>query len=277
MRLRRTWGAAAKRGDTMDIFANHAHVFPQGFRDRGGVGDLLGVMEKTGISRAVCFAPFHAFESCENPNRWLAREIAPHKELTGFGVVDTAADDIASQVEEIADLGFPGIKMHPQFQKFRVDGDAAKRVYEKAEALGLFVSFHSGIHWHRIKDSELLLFDEVSHFFPGLRFSLEHVGGYCFFNEAVAVLLNNKNVYAGLTSVFDDDMNRLWYLSPDKMRDLLHLVGARRCVFGLDFPYNQEEKIASAIEHVMSLPIADEDKQGILGGNLMRALGLSGG
>lgn len=198
----------------MRIFANHAHVFPRAVREDGTVDALLRVMDDCGIEKAVAFATFPSFlgPGDEEPNRALGARIASEDRLTGFGVIDFTRSDLEEQVEAIAALGFPGIKLHPAFQRFRVDGEPACRVYAAAERLGLFLSFHTGIHWHRIADYNLLLFDEVAYRFPALRFSLEHVGGYCFFHEAVAVMQNNRKspprIYAGLTSVFDRDANR---------------------------------------------------------------------
>lgn len=266
----------------MEIFANHAHVFPASHREDGTVDALLSLMEECGIARSVCFAPFYEWGLGIHPNRWLAEQLRQHPNLVGFGVVDLNADNIEGQVDEIAALGFPGIKLHPAFQKFKVDGDVAKRVYARAEELGLFLSFHTGTHWHRIRDYDMLLFDEVAYGFPKLRFSMEHVGGYCFFSQAMAVLINNKhpdhcNVYAGLTSVFDNDSNRFWYLDPSRINDLLHLVGAGQCVFGLDFPYNGVDKVKEAIAAIQALPLGEDDKAMIFGGNLARVLSGTGG
>ena len=44
------------------------------------------------------------------------------------------------------------------------------------------------------------------------------------------------------------------------------------CLFGLDFPYNDAGKITEAIEEIMRLPIDEDAKQRILGGNLARVL-----
>lgn len=59
--------------------------------------------------------------------------------------------------------------------------DKACEVYSAAQENGLFLSFHTGLHWHRIADYQPLLFDEVAWNFPRLKFSMEHVGGYHFF------------------------------------------------------------------------------------------------
>ena len=268
------------------ITAHHAHVFPAGIRIDGkdGTPDALRrLMESCQIEQCVAFAPFHKQlgPADEESNRWLYQALQGQRELLGFGVIDFEAGDLAGQVERIAQFGFQGIKIHPAFQKIKIDGEKACAVYEKAQELGLFLSFHTGIHWHRISEYNMLLFDEVAYRFPKLRFSMEHLGGYCFFNEGLAVLLNNPQrgvpaprLYAGLTSVFDPNENRPWYLDDHKIRDLLWQAGDDCEIFGLDFPYNSAEKVAYAIQHIKDMDIPDSSKEKILGGNLRRLLGL---
>lgn len=271
--------ALPKEGlNAMKIYANHAHVFPKSVREDGTVDALLRVMDECKIEKAVAFATFPSFlgPGEEEPNRALARRISSEDRLTGFGVIDFTRPDLEAQVEEIRQLGFPGIKMHPAFQRFRVDGEEACRVYAAAEERGLFLSFHTGIHWHRISDYNLLLFDEVAYRFPRLRFSMEHVGGYCFFLDAVAVMQNNfqdpPRIYAGLTSVFDREANHAWYQDSGRIRDLLWQTGEDASIFGLDFPYNGSQKIREAIDSVLALDIPESAKEKILGGNLRRVL-----
>lgn len=262
------------------IFAHHAHVFRESVREDGTPDVLRGVMDACGIEKTVAFATFHSFlgPGDMEPNQWLAGQIRNDDRLIGFGVIDFSRDDFADQVERIKQLGFKGIKLHPAFQKFRVDDENAFAVYRKAEELNLFLSFHTGVHWHRIQDYNMLLFDEVAYHFKKLRFSMEHLGGYCFFNEGLAVMLNNQydrgnpRLYAGLTSVFDPVGNTPWNLNDQKIHDLLWQAGNKACIFGLDFPYNGQEKIAQAIRHVLELDIPEETKALILGGNLRRVL-----
>lgn len=259
------------------IAANHAHVFPESVRPNGSVKGLLQIMDACGIAKAVCFAPFPDQIPPEmDRNEWLAGEIDGNDRLAGFGTIDFTGD-IPAQVRRIFDLGLRGIKVHPAYQKVKVDSEECFRLYEVAQAKNLFLSFHTGIHWHRIAEYNLLLFDEVAWHFPRLRFSMEHVGGYCFFNEAVGVMLNNAkggkcNVFAGLTSVFDRGNNRFWYQSDERIRDLLWLTGEKNAIFGLDYPYNQQELIQAAIDHLENMDIPESAKDAIFGGNLLREL-----
>ena len=244
------------------IFANHAHIFPEEIRPEGTVEKLLELMDECGIDMAVCFPPFHdrfresGFEG--DPNDWLAEKIKGNPRLIGFGNIDFEKGDFARQVEKIASLGFKGIKMHPPYQEFVIDGPEACEVYAKAEELGLFITFHSGMHWHRLRDNRVILFDEVAWRFPKLKFSMEHIGGYHFYREALAVMCNNSRngncVYAGWTSIAmeTDEMGNTrqgaWSLTDDDLCTLIHQAGYETSIFGLDFPYKGIEQTKAAID-----------------------------
>ncbi len=137
------------------IFANHAHVFPEEIKPSGTIDKLKELLDECGIDKCVCFAPFHdrfgETRRGENPNEWLAKQLKNQPDLYGFGVVDFNADNLRDEVDKIADLGFKGIKMHPPYQEFDIEGEDAFKVNERPQELGLFISFHCGMHWHRLK------------------------------------------------------------------------------------------------------------------------------
>ncbi|MCR5150458.1 MAG: amidohydrolase family protein [Clostridiales bacterium] len=261
------------------IFANHAHVFPKEIKESGTVERLLDFLDECEIDKAVCFAPFSdRLKECgysETPNRFLAGVINGNERLTGFGTVDFTGD-VEEQVREIAGLGLKGIKMHPPYQEFRIDGPEAFKVYEKACEYNLFISFHSGMHWHRLRDNRVILFDEVAWNFPNLKFSLEHIGGYHFFKEALAVMCNNSrngnNVYAGWTTIRDSKGPTQWALSDEQLLTVILQTGENNSIFGIDFPYCKAEDIKSDIRRIKSLDISDECKENILGKTLENVL-----
>jgi predicted TIM-barrel fold metal-dependent hydrolase len=269
------------------IFANHAHVFPAAIKADGTIDRLLGLMDACDIEQAVCFAPFpnQVKETGLDQNKWLAGELAlPTRRgrLHGFGTVDLKRNDLKEQVQQITDLGLRGIKMHPNAQEFDILCPEALEVYAAAQDRKRFITFHSGIHHYRIDHYNVLKFDEVAYRFPDLRFSLEHVGGYAFFNQALAVISNNipfppvpgrkGTVFGGLTSIFTPHYNRLWYMSRERLLELLAQVGAEQLIFGLDFPYNLEENTKMGLKALGELGLSEEQKERILGGNLRDAL-----
>lgn len=267
----------------MTIWANHAHVFPPDVRPNGSIDELLRLMDGCDIEKVVAFAPFseQVRGHLAHPNEWLANEIAKRpSRLLGFGTIDLAAGQVGKQVEQIHDLGLRGIKLHPAFQRFHILSEPLLEVYAATEAAGLFITFHTGVHWHRLKDFRLIDFDDIANQFPRLCFSLEHVGGYAFYREAVGVIQNNSHrqhpgglgtVYAGLTTVFYQRAPH-WYLSPAAIEELVFLVGEGRIIFGLDFPYNDLKDTRDAIAIIQGLNIPTAAKEAILGGNLRTVL-----
>ena len=275
---------------SISILANHAHVFPESVNPDGTIDRLLRLLDACGIDQAVCFAPFAQQMDGQGVghNDWLARELGSRRNdrLYGFGTIDFRREDVKEQVRAAADLGFRGLKLHPNTQKFDVLGERAMQVYAAAEEREMFLVFHTGVHHYRIENYRVTKFDEVAHHFPTLRFTLEHVGGWSFFNEAIAVIFNNipfppdparprGNAFAGLTSCFTPNWLRFWYLPPERLAELLMQVGAEYLIFGLDFPYNLEENIRYALKRLNDEVPDEHHRALILGGNLRRELRLS--
>jgi predicted TIM-barrel fold metal-dependent hydrolase len=272
---------------TPSVLAHHAHVFPESVNASGTVERLLRLLDACDIDAAVCFAPFPHQMRDADPVQWLAGEIRGRDRLNGFGTVDVRRHDLRDQVRRIADAGMRGIKLHPNAQEFDLLGDVALEIYAAAQDEDLFLTFHSGVHHYRIKHYNVLGFDEIAYNFRKLRISLEHVGGYSFFNEALAVIVNNipfppepgkrPRVFGGLTSVFTSHYNRFWYMPRERLVEAVAQAGAQQLIFGLDFPYNLEENTKLGLETLRGLGLPPEDLALILGGNLRRELGIGGG
>ncbi len=263
--------------------AHHAHVFPAEINQKGTVEALLHHLDEAGIEQAVCFPPLPHQAKGIDQNAWLADQIKSQRRLFGFGTVDFTRGDVVDQVKKIAGLGFKGIKIHPPAQKLEILSKAAYQAYGAAEGLNLFLTFHTGIHHSRLRDSRVIHWDEIAWEFPKLRFSMEHVGGWSFFSEALGVIANHVpppwdktpcNVFAGLTSVFSPKELPFWFMSTERHQELLRQAGVRQLIFGLDFPYNDVAAARRGIETICSLGLSDADVDLILGGNLRRELGL---
>ncbi len=266
------------------IWANHAHVFPEGAKDEAQISVLKQVMSECGIEKAVCFTCFeNQYARSGLPgdeNSWLYEQIKNDSSLIGFGTINFDRDDIKEQVQRITAYGFKGIKLHPAYQEVHILGDKSRIVYEQAQKDGLFLSFHTGLHWHRLSDYHPLLFDELAWDYPELKFSMEHIGGYHFFKDALAVMCNNARrgtpVYAGWTSIAysETGIPDAWSLSDEELITVVAQTGNKSSIFGLDFPYKKTEQLRPAIDRIINLDIPEEAKVGILGKNLADALGM---
>jgi uncharacterized protein len=266
--------------------AHHAHVFPAAVKAEGTIDQLLRHLDACDIAQAVCFPPFAEQVPTEgmSHNDWLARELKGRDRLHAFGTLDFSRDDLPQQVRRIVELGFKGIKIHPPSQKLNILSPRIWEVYGVAEEAGLFLTFHTGIHHQRLRDARVIDWDDICRGFPKLRFSMEHVGGWSFFHEAVAVIANNTpppwepgscRVFAGLTSIYSPDTLPFWFMNKDRLLQLIRQTNVSQLIFGLDFPYNDISATKRGIETIRSLELSPQDTAKVLGGNLQRELGLT--
>ncbi|HUS81453.1 MAG TPA: amidohydrolase family protein [Armatimonadota bacterium] len=265
----------------MEIFANHAHVFPDEVRPEGSIESLLRLMDTCGIARAVCFAPFRrqvADAGCREPNEWLVEAIADQPRLVGFACIDPVADDALDRLARAREMGLVGCKLHPAFDRFDILDQRAVDFYAAAQEIGMVLDFHTGPHWWRISDYHPLKFDEIAFARPGLCMILEHMGGRPFFEDVLAVLGNNLpinapgNLYGGISSVLNRDYQKLWYLGIERVAEAIHILGEDMPIFGLDFPYNTVEHIRDDITQLSGLGLSREGMAKLFGGNLQRAI-----
>ena len=107
---------------------------------------------------------------------------------------------------------------------------------------------------------------------------LEHVGGWHFVRDAVAVIANHTtpergHLYAGIASVLDRVRQKEWYLGPAGVADIAWQVGAEHMIYGTDFPYNGRDEIARDLADLQALNLPSASQASILGDNLRALLG----
>jgi predicted TIM-barrel fold metal-dependent hydrolase len=265
----------------MEIFANHAHVFPDDVRAEGSVESLLRLLDDCEIARAVCFAP-HRSHIGElgylEPNEWLVEAIADEPRLEGFSCIRPVDDDAVQRLESAVEMGLMGCKIHPAADEFDILDERATDFYAAAEELGVLLDFHTGPHWYRIKHYHPLGFDEIAWQFPRLKLVLEHLGGLPFYYDVLGVLGNNLPVgrpgrmFGGISSVLNRELQRLWYLGIEKVGDAIFRLGEDMPIYGLDFPYNSAEMIRDDIRQLKTLELSDDGFAKLFGGNLERAI-----
>ena len=262
----------------MNLFINHCHVFPKSIlenkwaKEKGTIPNLKSCLEKLGAEKAIVFALLKgnpAFTAIDG-NEWLLKEIREESNLYGFASITPTEKGAAEELRKYISSGFVGVKLHPVVQKFQINDPAAEEFYTAAEELKIPVLFHTGVHGWYLKKYRPILLDEVAQNHPNLPIIIEHVGGYAFFDEALAVLQNNKNCYAGIAQTRNKKIP--WYLPLERLKVLLEMIGAERIIYGADFPWNSCAEIKEDIRFVNNLEITSEAKEKILGGNISRLI-----
>jgi predicted TIM-barrel fold metal-dependent hydrolase len=119
-----------------------------------------------------------------------------------------------------------------------------------------------------------ILLDDVAKRHPSLKIIVEHMGGVEFFYEALAVVRNNQNCYAGITWTLNVDSK--WYVPHDMLMLLLKKIGSEKVIYGGDYPYPDnlaaEQRLISDIKTIKGWDLSAEEKKNILGGNLEKII-----
>ncbi len=259
------------------MFANHCHVMPEGSLDSsdpqaGTVATLLDIMDELDIERAVVFAPRPKYiEDPHQANQWLWEQVCNNPRLEGIMHLNTTDSRSLAIAEEFAKKGLRGIKTHPPAYRARIDDEAAYPFYELAAGLQLPIAFHTGFHGWLLDNYRPLLIDRIAQQFPDLQIIVEHMGGWEFFGEALAVVRNNSNCYAGITSTLAADWP--WYIPGELLRHMISRVGSERVIFGTDYPFRSQDAIRADIEVVRSICNSPEETDNILGASLAALIG----
>jgi predicted TIM-barrel fold metal-dependent hydrolase len=197
-------------------------------------------------------------------------------------VVDPTSRGAAAVVRRFRDWGLRGLKLYPPTQRFSASDRAVYPVYEAAAELGLAVLFHFGITVAPIYDlryADPLHLSAAATDFPEITFGIAHCGAG-FLREALFLAYHTENIWVDTSGT--NNWRSFTPGSPsleEVFRDLLRTYGPRRIMFGTDsgVPGEYREGILREQREIFGrLPLADDDRAAIFGGNARRLFRLVG-
>ncbi len=174
--------------------------------------------------------------------------------------------DLAGELERhVSEMGFRGLKLYPTYQHFYPNANRLYPLYAKAEELGIPVMFHTGssiFKGARLKYGDPLYLDDVAVDFPELTLLMAHSGRGFWYDRAYFLAKLHANLYMEISG-----------LPPQKLLDYFPELErvADKVIFGSDWPGMSD--IKRNIEIIRALPLKEETKEKILGGNAARILG----
>src|SRR4051794_19080316 len=248
------------RGDLpsdLDVFDAHTHL---GTDIDGMVGrpdELLGGMDRYGISRAFMFC---LDEPDRHPgfragnDRTLAYAERSGGKLIPFVRLDLSEDPIG-EATRCLDLGAKGIKLHPRAQKFLLNDERLSPIFELAAERNVPILIHGGRGLPPIADDLGRVVDR----YPKARLIVAHAG--------IADLAALANRLGGKAGVFFD--TSVW--SPLDLLGLYRLVGPEQVVYASDYPYGQQPaSLLISLRTARQAGLSDDQVRGVLAGNANR-------
>lgn len=264
-----------------NIFDAHCHIYPADIAPRavagvdtfydglpvkprdGTVATLLKTGRAAGISRFLVHSVATTPHQVPSINRFIAQEVAASGgAFVGFGALHPDSGDPEEDVRALEALGLRGVKLHPDIQRFEADAPKAMRLYEICADAGLPVLVHAGDFRYDYSNPNRLA--NALRAFPGLTLIGAHLGGWSVWDDAVRALPDFPNF------IVDSSSCSRW-LTPKRMREIIRAYGAKRVLFGTDYPmWRQDEEI----DALLRLELADEEYQRIFWDNAAELFGL---
>jgi len=138
---------------------------------------------------------------------------------------------LVGRLDELRSMGtVKGIKLLPPYQHFAPNDACVYPLYDRAQELGLPVTFHTGTSRFpgtRLKYADPLLVDDVAVDFPRLTILLAHAGRGVWYKEAALLAQLHENVYLDIAGLPPRNL-------PAYFPNLSRI--AHKLVFGSDFP-----------------------------------------
>lgn len=255
----------------------HVHVFPDELARRavpamaeragvelaydGTVSGLLRHMDESGVDVAVVQPVATRPGQHASINRF-GRSIR-NERIVPFGALHPADEHPGQIIASLAEDGFPGIKLHPEYQEFVPDEERMFPLYEACEKHGLIILFHAGedIGLPSLRGTPERL-AAVLERFPALKVVLAHTGGYKMWGDV-------EQHVVGKACVLETSYTVPW-LDAGRALAIWRAHGMEKVVFGSDGPW---DSAARQLALVRGSGLGEEELRALLAENALRLLG----
>lgn len=257
------------------VIDSHCHIYPEKIASKavaatdkfygadsygeGTVKNLAAVCQKSGVDHAIVQSVATTSKQVKSINEFIAREVAKSDGfLTGLGTLHPDSEDLKGDIDHIIELGLKGVKLHPDIQGFKMDGERLFKMYELCEKKNLVMLIHTGDK--RYDNSNPDRVGRVLKSFPDLTVIGAHMGGWSVWEEAAQRLSGFDNFYVDCSSSFG-------FADRKTIKNAICAYGIDRVLFGSDYPM---WNAAQEIENVLSLGFSDAENEKIFSGNAKR-------
>lgn len=291
--------------------AEHTAFYKKGWSD---IDLLLQTLDDAGIERAVLLYPTSDAHLnlggwswvCDVYNRGISKKVQEHPDrLIGAGILPLdSPNDMVREIDTIQDLGLSCLTVASSYESRYLDDESFLPIWEKAEQENLPIFVHSQtinpIGFDRIKDP--LLMPVVEYLFDitmcagtmmmsdllthrnGLKVVFAHFAGVLPFLadrfDSTYSMLRSRNMVKDLGSAPSHILKNIFVdisgvTSTSLLNMALEFFGPNRIVWGSDFP--AQKNPAASINALENLNIQREEKNNIMGGNVINLFQNKGG
>lgn len=248
---------AQKATDTIGIFYDIKMEMPAGTTER-----LIEDGSRVGITRYVVHSVATTAHQVRSINEFLKSEIEKHPEFIGFITLhqDLTEEEVSHEIDWALENGFKGIKLHPDFQKFYIDDESVEKFYRSASGK-LPILLHVGDDRFEYSKPKRLV--KMAKKYPQTTFISAHFGGYRCWDDAY--------LYKGLKNVYFDTCSSLPFITTERAKEIIDMLGVERFFFATDFPMWDA---TNELERFNKIPLTSEEREMIFSKNIKKLLNL---
>ena len=227
----------------------------------GTVSGLIKAINESSIDRCVVL-PIATNEKQHKSINSFAKSIICDK-VFSFASLHPMQDDWEDTLKEIANEGFKGIKLHPEFQDFFIDSKSGIRLLALAEQLGLYTVIHAG------RDAGFLppthatpkRIANVLKVIKGDKLICAHLGGWLMWDEVEKYLVS--------TPVMFDTAYIAGGISKEQAKRIIRSHGADKVLFGSDAPWQHPK---TTLDFIESLGLNEDELEKIKYKNALKII-----
>ncbi len=248
----------------------HTHIFPdtlaeraissikQGVYKKNGVevpsytngtfDDLLDSMNKNGVDISIVLPVATSVKQFESINKFAYT--VRNNRIISFAGIHPMQENWEEALEKIKEMGFLGIKLHPEFQSCDIDGKECLRLLQKAEKLGLYTIIHAGEDYG--VDDEIHAtpkkIKNALEYISGDFLIAAHLGGWRLWDDVEKYLVGQN--------LFFDTAMVSKFIDIQQYKRIVLNHGSEKILFGSDSPWEAQSDTYSCLKS-LNLPQAD--------------------
>ncbi len=257
----------------------HCHIYPEKIASKavegigkfydipmvcgGTVADMLKAEKNAGVTHCIVFSVATKVSQVQSINDFIAQEVRKSDGfMTGLGTLHPDSPDIRGDIEHLMSLGLKGVKLHPDFQEFKIDDYRCLKIYEICEEKGLPVLFHTGDNRYDFSNPNRM--KPILDTYDKLTVIGAHLGGWSIWDKAVDDLKGYDNFYVDCSSA-------LYAMTPEKATEVIRKYGVEKVLFATDYPMWEP---AGELKRFDALLLTEQEREQILYKNAQKLFDL---
>ena len=198
----------------------------------GELDDCLPRMRRAGISQLFAHSAATTPEQVIPANRW-ALSLGRNPGVIPFGTMHPDFDRMDDELAFLHDNGIRGIKLHPDFQGFRLDDPALLPLFGAMEGRFTLMCHVGDLLPPERNPSCPYKLAAVKRRFPKLRIIAAHFGGVWHWRHVI-------EAYRGLDMLFDTSSST-FAIPQELLEQIFHAFPLESFLFGSDYPLSDPQ------------------------------------